>query len=277
MTPGRMVTATAIRLGPTLGDPAGNLARSLTAIEDAARGGAALVVLPELVTSGYSFEGPEEARELAETIPGPASNAWAAAAARLGVVVVGGICEVDPEGKLRNSAVVVDADGSLLCVYRKIHLWGIEKAIFDEGDEPPPVVETAVGRLGVGICYDLWFPELARSLALRGAQILAYPSNLSLSTHQDGMPHLEIIVPVATAHLNRVHVVVADRCTAERGNEWLGAALVVDADGLVLAGPPPGGEPSMATGTFDVDRADDKSWEAFNDLLVDRRPGTYQP
>ena len=277
MTPQTLVTATAVRLGPTLGDPSGNLARSIAAIEGAARGGAALIVLPELVTSGYSFEGEGEARTLAETIPGPASDGWAAAAARLGVVIVGGICEVDPEGRLRNSAVVVDADGTVLCVYRKIHLWGIEKAIFEEGDEPPPVVETAVGRLGVGICYDLWFPELARSLALRGAQILAYPSNLSLSTHQDGMPHLEIVVPVATAHLNRVNLVVADRCTAERGNQWLGAALVVDADGILLDGPPAGDGPSSATGTFDVARADDKGWAAFNDILADRRPGTYQP
>ncbi len=270
-----MVTATAVRLGPTLGDSAGNLARSLDAIAAAARAGASLIVLPELSTSGYSFEGKEEARSLAETIPGPASDAWADAAARLGVVVVGGICEIDAEGDLRNSAVVIDADGSLLCVYRKVHLWGTEKAIFSEGEEPPPVIETAVGRLGIGICYDLWFPEFARSLALRGAQILAYPSNLSLSRHQEGMPHLEVIVTVATAHLNRVNVVVADRCTTERGSHWLGMALVVDADGAVLAGRPSGDGPGSATGTFDVARADDKSWEAFNDVLADRRPKTY--
>ncbi len=270
-----MVTAAAIRLGPTLGDPAGNLALTLAAIEEAAQAGARLIVLPELSTSGYSFEGEDEARELAETIPGPASNAWAAAAARLGVVIVGGICEIDAEGNLRNSAVAIDADGTLLCVYRKIHLWGIEKAIFSEGGDPPPVVETAVGRLGVGICYDLWFPEFARSLALRGAQILAYPSNLSLSTRQEALPHLEVIVPIATAHLNRVNVVVADRCLTERGNQWLGAALVIDAEGVVVAGPPTGDAPAIALGSFDVARADDKSWGASNDVLADRRPGTY--
>ena len=93
-----MVTAAAVRLGPTLGDPAGNLALTLAAIEEAAAMGARLIVLPELATSGYSFESPDEARGLAETIPGPASSAWAAAAARHGVVVVGGICEIDAEG-----------------------------------------------------------------------------------------------------------------------------------------------------------------------------------
>lgn len=271
------VTAAAIRLGPTLGDPAGNLALTLAAIEEAAQAGARLIVLPELSTSGYSFETQDEARELAETIPGPASSAWSAAAARLGVVIVGGICEIDVEGTLWNSAVVIDADGSLLSVYRKIHLWGIEKAIFTEGEDRPPVVETTVGRLGVGICYDLWFPEFARSLVLRGAQILAYPSNLSLSTRQEELPHLEVIVPIATAHLNRVNVVVADRCLTERGNQWLGAALVIDAEGAVVAGPPAGDGPSRAVGRLNVARADDKSWGLFNDVLADRRPGTYEP
>ena len=276
MTRPVMVTAAAVRLGPTLGDPAGNLALTLAAIDEAAAMGARLIVLPELATSGYSFESPDEARGLAETIPGPASSAWAAAAARHGVVLVGGICELDAEGTLRNSAVVIDADGSLVCVYRKIHLWGIETTIFREGEEPPPVVETAVGRLGVGICYDLWFPELARSLVLRGAQILTYPSNLSLSARQEEIPHLEVVVPIATAHLNRVNVVVADRCLTERGNQWLGAALVIDAEGVVVAGPPAGDAPAIAFASFDVARADDKSWGAFNDVLADRRPETYR-
>jgi len=89
------------------------------------------------------------------------------------------------------------------------------------------------------------------------------------------MPHLDVIVPVATAHLNRVNVVVADRCTTERGTRWLGAALVVDADGYVLAGPPPGDGSASTIGTFDVSRADDKSWGAFNDIVGDRRPNAY--
>ena len=116
---------------------------------------------------------------------------------------------------------------------------GPESSLFVAGGERPPVVETALGRIGIGICYDLWFPELARDLAVRGADLLAVPSNLSASPAQTGLPHLDVVVAIATAHVNRVHLVLADRCRTERGNEWLGAALVVDADGTLLAGPPP--------------------------------------
>jgi 5-aminopentanamidase len=275
MTTSLMVTATAVRLAPVLGDRAANLELALAAIEAAARDGAQLVVLPELCTSGYSFESPTEAHRAAEPIPGPSSSAWSEAASRLGVVVVGGICELDPQGVLRNSAVVIDADGALRAVYRKVHLWGIEKNVFVEGVDPAPVVSTAAGRIGVGICYDLWFPELARSLALRGAQTIVYPSNLTYSESQPGLPHLDVVVAVATAHINRVNVVVADRCRTERGNQWLGAALIADADGRLLAAPPPGDTPATVTATFDVGAADDKQWGPFNDVLEDRRPDTY--
>lgn len=277
MTSQATVTAAAVRLAPVLGDREANLALALDAIADAAAAGAGLVVLPELCTSGYSFESADEARRVAEPIPGPSSLAWCEAASRLGVVVVGGICELEGGGVLRNSAVVVDADGSVRAVYRKVHLWGTEKGIFVEGDEPAPVAETAVGRVGLGICYDLWFPELARSLAVRGAQIVAYPSNLTYSEGQAGLPHLDVVTAIATAHVNRLNVVVADRCRTERGNRWLGAAVVVDADGRLLAGPPPGDEPAMVTASFDLARADDKRWGPFNHLLHDRRPGTYLP
>jgi 5-aminopentanamidase len=270
------VTAVSVRLAPRIGDREGNLRLALDAIADAAARGAGLVVLPELTSSGYSFDGPDEARACAEPVPGPTSAAWAEAAARHGVVLVGGICELAPDGTLYNTAVVIDADGALRAVYRKVHLWGIEKRFFAEGTDAAPVVDTAVGRVGVGICYDLWFPELARSMALRGAQVLVYPSNLTWSPSQPGLPHLDVVTALATAHVNRVNLVVADRCETERGNRWLGAALVVDADGRLLDGPPPGDGPATAVGTFDTAVADDKQWGEVNDVLADRRPATYE-
>lgn len=269
------VTATAVRLGPRLGDRDANLRLALQAIEDAAACGAGLVVLPELATSGYVFESPDEARRAAEPIPGPSTDAWAEAAARLGVVVVGGVCEIDAEGALRNSAVVLDSDGSLRTTYRKVHLWGIEKGIFAEGRAPAPVVETAAGRIGIAVCYDLWFPEHTRSLALRGAQILACPSNLTRTPPQPGLPHTYLSVAISTAHVNRAHVVLSDRCLTERETEWLGLAVVVDANGTLLAGPPPGDGPAAATATVDLRAADDKQWGPVNDLVADRRPDTY--
>jgi predicted amidohydrolase len=268
------VTLAAVRLAPVLGDVEGNRDRATAAVADAAARGANLVVLPELATSGYCFADVAEARASAEPVPGPTTDAWAAAAAAADVVVVGGVCELDADGGVRNSAVVVGRDG-LLARYRKLHLWGRETELFATGDEAPPVVDTPVGRVGIGVCYDLWFPEHARALALAGADILAFPSNLSYSPAQDGLPHLDVVTALATAHVNRVHLVVADRCGTERGHRWLGAAIVVDADGVLRAAAPDDDQPAIVLATLDLAAARDKRWGAWNDVLADRRPGLY--
>jgi predicted amidohydrolase len=271
-----VVRVAAVRLGPEIGALEVNRRASVSAIEEAAAAGAELVVLPELAVSGYVFSGADEAQACAEPVPGPTTEAWKAAAARAGCTVVGGLCELDGSGRLRNSAVVVDGSG-VLAVYRKLHLWGRETLMFVAGDEPPPVVETRAGRIGVGICYDLWFPELARSLALRGADILAAPSNLSASPPQPGLPHLYVVVAIATAHVNRMHVVLADRCRAERGEQWLGASLVVAADGTVMAQSLDGAHPGSALADLDLAGARDKRWGEHNDLAGDRREARFYP
>ena len=268
------VRVAAVRIGPELGAVEANRRATVAAIARAAEAGARLVVLPELVTSGYCFADVAEAHDSAEPVPGPSTAAWQEAAERHGIVVVGGLCESDRQGRLWNTAVVVDA-GGVRGRYRKLHLWGRESELFSSGEERPPVVETAVGRIGMAICYDLWFPELARDLAGRGAELLAVPSNLSRSPAQPSLPHLDVVVAIATAHVNRVHLVVADRCRTERGAEWLGAALVVDADGTLLAGPPPGDGEAMAIADVDPARAREKSWGELNDLLGDRRDDIY--
>jgi predicted amidohydrolase len=272
-----IVRAAAVRLAPVLGDPAASLERSSAAIAQAAAAGARLVVLPELASSGYRFVDAVQAAAAAEPIPGPTTARWAELAQRFGLVVVGGVCERDAGGALRNSAVVVDASG-VRAVYRKLHLWGTEPELFTAGEAPAPVVDTAVGRIGLAVCYDLWFPEQARALALAGADILAVPANLTADPAQPGLPHLDVITAIATAHLNRVHVVLSDRCGPEGDTDgWLGAAVVVDASGALLAGPPPGSEPALAIADLDVAAARDKSWGAHNDLLADRRPEHYAP
>ena len=265
-----------MRLGPEIGALEANRRATVSAIEAAAAAGADLVVLPELAISGYVFSGADEAHACAEPVPGATTEAWQEAAGRTGCTVVGGLCELDEAGRLRNSAAVVDASG-LRAVYRKLHLWGRETLMFVAGDEPPPVVETQAGRIGVGICYDLWFPEFARSLALRGADILVAPSNLSASPAQPGLPHLDVVVAIATAHVNRMHVVVADRCRDERGERWLGAALVVAADGTLLAQSLDGAQPGSVLADLDLGGARDKRWGEHNDLVGDRRPADLYP
>lgn len=277
MTP-TSVRAAAVRLAPVLGDPVASLARSTAAIEEAAAAGARLAVLPELASSGYRFADRAQAQASAEPIPGPTTHGWAQLARALDLVVVGGVCERDGDGALRNSAVVVDGSG-VRAVYRKLHLWGDEPDVFVAGDAPASVVDTAVGRIGLAVCYDLWFPEQARGLALAGAEILAVPANLTSDAPQPGLPHLDVVTAIATAHLNRVHVVLSDRCGPEgdAGEGWLGAAIVVDASGELLAGPPPGTDPALAIADLELGAARDKSWGDRNDLIADRRPEHYAP
>jgi predicted amidohydrolase len=263
----------AARTAPQVGELEANRARSAEAIEQAAAAGARLVVLPELASSGYGFADRAEALAAAEPVNGPTVALWRSLAERLDVVVVGGICERDGDA-LRNTAVVVDATG-VRAAYRKLHLWGNEVGLFRPGDEPAPVVDTAVGRIGLAVCYDLWFPEQTRALALAGADLLAIPANLTGDAPQEGLPHIDVITAIATAHLNRVHLVLADRCGVERGHRYLGAALVVDAAGRLLAGPPDGDAPALAVADVDLEQARDKRWGPHNDLLGDRRPEHY--
>ncbi|MGH8350141.1 MAG: nitrilase-related carbon-nitrogen hydrolase, partial [Pseudomonas sp.] len=159
------------QLAPKIGDLAHNRTLTERAIRQAAFQGAQIVVLPELVQSGYLFADRDEALNLAETVDGPTLHLWQALARELNLVIVGGFCERLPGDELANSAAMIDANG-LRAVYRKAHLWDAEKDIFTAGDAPPPVVETVHGRLGMLICYDLEFPEWVRLPALAGADLL---------------------------------------------------------------------------------------------------------
>src|ERR1019366_4703338 len=138
--------------------------------------GARIVVLPELASSGYVFRDLAEARTLAEPVDGPTAAQWAALAGRLGITLIGGICELGDDGALYNTAVVVAGPG-ILAAYRKVHLWDAEKLVFTPGSQPPPVVQIGGARLAVMICYDLEFPEWVRLPALAGAQLLCAPTN----------------------------------------------------------------------------------------------------
>jgi predicted amidohydrolase len=258
------------QLAPTLGDVEGNRRASLDTIERAAADGAGLVVLPELCSSGYGFADRSEAAAAAEPADGPTVTAWAEAAARLGLVVVGGFAEADG-GHLHNSAALVDPSG-LRAVYRKLHLWDREKLVFRQGDAPPPVLDTVAGRIGVGVCYDLMFPEVTRRLTVAGADVLAFPTNSPLLGQPSGPWPMDVVVAAATAYVNRVFVAVADRCGVERGVEWVGGSVVAAPDGRLLAGPPTAhAGPVTVAADCRLDDARDKRWGARNDVLADRR------
>ena len=157
------------QISPDVGDPAANAAVARRAIATAVDGGAQIVVLPELVNSGYVFRSIDEARAAAVPADGELLQSWAEEAARGDALVVAGFCETTSEGRLFNSAALLDGRG-VLAVYRKLHLWAEERRWFAAGEQQAPVVETKYGRIGLGICYDIEFPELTRGLALRGAR-----------------------------------------------------------------------------------------------------------
>jgi predicted amidohydrolase len=258
-----------------VGRPEANLAAAEGAVREAAAAGARIVVLPELLRSGYVFADVAEAAGLAETAAdGPSVRAWSALAAELDLVIVGGLCERDDAGVLRNSAVLVDPSG-LRAVYRKAHLWDREAEVFVPGDDAPPVVDTAVGRIGLLVCYDLEFPEWVRLVGLAGADLIAAPTNWPDAPRPAGERPMEVVRVQAGAGANRVFVAAADRCGTERGVDWVGGSVIVDPDGWPLAGPAQSGRSTVLVADCRLDDARTKAIGPRNDVHADRRSDIY--
>jgi len=262
------------QIAPAVGDAEGNRRLAREAVREAIGAGARIVVLPELCTSGYVFESAEEAEALAQPLDGPALSDWADEAARAEAVVVGGFAELGEGGTVYNSAAAFGPAG-LLAVYRKAHLWDREKLCFRPGTEGAPVVETQFGRIGVAVCYDLYFPELTRGLAFAGADLIVLPANLPLFPRPEGERPVEIALAQATAHVSKVWVAVCDRAGPERGVEWTGASCIVDPDGWLSAGPVDGYGEGTLSADCELDRAREKAWGERNDVRGDLRPELY--
>ena len=262
------------QLAPKIGDLAHNRTLTERAIRQAAFQGAQIVVLPELVQSGYLFADRDEALGLAETVDGLTLQLWQALARELNLVIVGGFCERLPGDELANSAAMIDANG-LRAVYRKAHLWDAEKDIFTAGDAPPPVVETLHGRLGMMICYDLEFPEWVRLAALAGADLLCAPVNWPDGPRPQTERPAEVLRVQANASVNRMFIAACDRYGHERGVGWVQGSVIVDADGYPLAGPAEQGGEQLLLASLNLAEARNKRISARNDLHRDRRPQLY--
>jgi 5-aminopentanamidase len=269
------VAVACCQLAPALGQLDANREMAAAAVTTSAADGAQVVVLPELVSSGYVFESQDEARASAEPLDGPTVTSWVQLAANLGIVIVGGFCELSGN-EVFNTAALVDR-GGLRCVYRKAHLWDAERLWFSAGDAAPPVVPTSFGRIGVMICYDLEFPEWVRLPALEGAQLLCAPVNWPAAPHPPGERAGEIIRVQADASINRIFIAVADRVGTERGVEWVGGSLIADADGWLLAGGASSDTPATIMAECRLDDALRKTVSRFSDVHADRRPELYGP
>ncbi|TCP45083.1 putative amidohydrolase [Tamaricihabitans halophyticus] len=261
-----MTRVACAQLAPRVGDPVGNRARTLDAIGTARADEVDLLVLPELASSGYMFADEAEARALATPTDGPLLADWVRAAGKL--TVVAGFCELGGDGALYNSAAVLDGEG-VHAIYRKTHLWDRERLVFTPGDTPPPVVRTRVGPVGVLVCYDLEFPEMPRSLALRGAELIAVPVNWPLLPRPDGERPPEVIMAMAAARTNRVLLAVCDRDGTERGQRWTAGTTIIDESGWIVGSGP------AAVADLEPGRARNKSISDHNDVLADRRPELY--
>jgi predicted amidohydrolase len=262
------------QLAPAIGDLVGNRARTLAAIDAAAGAGARVVVLPELVASGYAFRDGDEARTLAEPADGPTLAGWAERAAAHDLVVVGGFAEDGGDGRFYNSAALIDASG-VRAVYRKAHLWDRESLVFTPGDDPPAVIDTPHGRIGVMVCYDLDFPEWVRLAALAGAELLCVPSNWPREPRPAGERPMELMRAMVAASTNRIAIAVCDRCGTERGVTWVAGSAIAGPDGWLLAGPPEHPAPVLLTADVDLAACRDKAVSPRNDALADRRPALY--
>lgn len=233
-----------------------------------------LIVLPELFTSGYFFQSQEDLAQVAEPIPGGRSTAalreWASS---LDATLVAGVAE--QEGELfYNSAVVVRPTGTV-DTYRKVHLFYEETRLFEPGNLGFPVFDIVTGagveyRLGVMVCFDWYFPEAARTLALNGADVIAHPSNLVLPHCPDSMP--------IRARENHVFTITANRYgEEEKGDErltFIGMSEVCDSSGTILQRADQQGD---EVGVLDIDplAARNRQINDYNNVLADRRPDMY--
>ncbi len=240
-------------------DRARNLDTSLRLVNEAADLGAKLVALPE----NFAYMGPEEQRLAgAETLEGPSVSALREVARRRGIfVLAGSIAERVPDDarKTANTSVLVADDGTLVAAYRKIHLFDVnipDGARYAESEAVVPgervvVAPTALGRVGLSVCYDLRFPELYRELARLGADILAIPSAFTLFTGKD---HWEVLVR-ARAIENLAYVIAPAQVGRHSPTrQTFGNAMVVDPWGVVLARCPDG--EGVCVARFDRARLD---------------------
>jgi predicted amidohydrolase len=271
-------------------DVAENTARTTAALRTAAADGADLVVLPELVATGYVLDRDALwARAESTADPGPVLSAWSEEARALGITVVGGLAERDGD-RLFNSVVVIRPDGAIAGTYRKLHLFGRERLVFTPGDLGLPVFEVGGIRLGVVVCYDLRFPETVRIHALRDVDLVAVPTCW--------VSGFDVVVPVSPTasigqvdgalvqgNLNSVFLACADQVGAADPFTFLGRSVLVDPYGRPVLGPLDAVAPDVRVVVIDTDTVraarhrgpgisplEDRRTDVYGELLGYREP-----
>ena len=270
-------------------DISDNMARLASGVADLARRGAQLIVLQELHNSLYFCQVEDVANfDLAETIPGPSTQLFGKLAKEHGVVIVASLFEKRAAGLYHNTAVVIERDGTIAGTYRKMHIPDdpayYEKFYFTPGDKGFAPIETSVGRLGVMVCWDQWYPEAARLMALRGAEMLIYPTAIGYASSDDGEEQQRQrrawqMVQRGHAVANGLPVVTVNRVGFEPdpsgqtdGIQFWGTSFVAGPQGELLHEASENEEESAVV-TIDMDHSEQvRRWWPF---LRDRRIDEY--
>jgi predicted amidohydrolase len=255
------------QFAPVFGKKDENIKKVLSALKNA---NADLIVLPEFFATGYQFVSEDEVAELSEKIPnGYTTEFLSEISHQRGFSIVAGLPERDGD-RFFNSAVLTGPEG-FMGVYRKTHLFFEEKLFFSPGDTGFKVWDTKIGRIGIMICFDWFFPESMRVLALMGADIIVHPANLIL-------PYCPAAMPLRCLE-NRVHAITANRIGEEQRKEgqslrFIGQSLIVSSEGKVLVKSSESEEVLMVA-DIKPESARNKSLTALNNIFHDRRPEMY--
>ncbi len=275
-------------------DPDENLKHAIDGVEEAARQGARLVCLPELFRSRYFAQVEDPALfDLAEPVPGPSTEALGQVAKRAGVVVIAPVFERRAPGLYHNTAAVIDADGRLAGLYRKMHITDdpayYEKFYFAPGDLGFRTFDTQVGRIGTLVCWDQWYPEGARLTALQGAHILFYPTAIGWhprERQQHGAQQLDAWRTIQRSHAiaNGLFVAAVNRVGHERpaegggdradGIEFWGSSFLADPFGVVVM-EAPRDRAAVLVAEVDLARIEEvrRSWPFLRDRRIDAYAG----
>lgn len=261
-----------------------NLQKAIESVRKAAADGAQIVCLQELFTSLYFCDTEDyEHFKLAEPIPGPSTEALQAEAKNLGVVIIASLFEKRAQGLYHNTTAVIDADGSYLGKYRKMHIPDdpayYEKFYFTPGDLGYKRFDTKFGKIGVLICWDQWYPEAARITALMGAEILFYPTAIGWATAQDEATNTEQYnawqtIQRSHAVANGVHVVSVNRVGLEQNGamKFWGGSFVSNPFGSVIY---QASHDKEEIKVIEIDTAKTDQYRTHWPFLRDRRIDSY--
>ena len=270
-------------------DPRGNLHHAVERVEEATRGGATIICLPELFRTQYFCQREDAAFfDLAESVPGPTTDALGKVARQCRVVILAPVFERRAPGLYHNSVAVIDVDGRVVGLYRKMHIPDdpayYEKFYFTPGDKGFQAFQTSAAKIGTLICWDQWYPEAARLTALQGAEILFYPTAIGWHPSekaQEGEAQREAWQTIQRGHAiaNGVFVAAVNRVGHEKptdgedGIEFWGSSFLCDPFGVVLAEASEDKE-EVLLAEIDLSRIEEvrRNWP----FLRDRRVDAYQ-